>query len=164
MGHWWGLHWIYKLFLVALPFVLCWFSQSMSKGSSSIFWYSPQFLSSKTYSYFQIGQSLPWLELYQDILCYLWLSWKVKFFWFPVLLIYPLCIGGHIFFGVDLIPCHITNYLIEFPSNFSVTMREQRWKFTFPTTKVSSYIFFLIFSLTSLMVSFLNVSSLVFYI
>ena len=144
IGLWWGLHWIYKLLLVALPFLLCWFSQSMSKGSFSIFWYPPQFLSSKTYSSCQIGLSPPWLELYQDIFCYLWLSWKVKLFWFPFLLLYPLWIRENLlfFFQDDLLPCYITNYVTEFPPNFSLTMREQRWKFTFPTTKVSSYVFF----------------------
>ena len=42
---WWGLHWIYTLLLVGLPFILCWPYLSKSMGDLSIFWYLLQFLS-----------------------------------------------------------------------------------------------------------------------
>jgi hypothetical protein len=81
LGFWWELPWTCRLLLVVLPFLLCWFCQSMSMGDLSIFYNFIRFLSLVTNSFPCRGHSNPLLSLFLSILLFSDFVNRIAFLW-----------------------------------------------------------------------------------
>ena len=103
LGFWWGLHWICRLLLVRLLFLLCWCFVSKSMGDLSIFCYLCQFLS--------FFKDLEFLS-YRSFTCllrviptyFMLLLASVMILWFLSQPIYHSYIGGLLIFELILYP------------------------------------------------------------